>query len=155
MAHVYFWARGIYKDLKEFERDLSSVILPFSYKNPKTGEICKAENGGIVRTGVRPIQLYECIVPEEQVNELLGIIMPQGQVPYSVLPGQDKKRKKEHGKVLQITNMMRRFLGLEKLPDKWETAKTFWRFTVNVNNIGIHPIGIKKDRRDADGFEQL
>jgi hypothetical protein len=84
------------------------------------------------------------------------MIMPSGEIPYSITPGKtDKKRKKEHGLMMRYTNYIRKLLGLEKLPEKWKPVNNVQTAMLATNSIGIHPIGIKRDRRDMDGIEEL
>ena len=81
--------------------------------------------------------------------------MPVGEKTYSVTEGQDKKRKKEHGLMIRYTNYLRKLLHLEKIPDKWEKTRIPMTDIINSNDVGVHPIGFKKDRRDIDGIEEL
>jgi len=125
MAHVVFATRGIKHERNRFIMFLQSQMFWWKRKNLKTGqdEVCR------VQGALRPIELWEYVVPEECLDEVLTMLNVD-----------------EKGEVHPVTAKLnrwglRKMLGLE--PVKYTRVATD-KF-VPRDGVALYPIGIKRD----------
>jgi len=134
--HLYVAARGILRNINEWENNISSKYFPFelSDKNAKLigGKI------GMVQTSIRPIRLYEIVVPEPQMPSLLRMIQPT--------PPWNRAYNK-------FVFMVRKALKLEKIYTK-NIPKRISSDAHCFDGVQVTAIGTKKDKY-VDGQEQL
>lgn len=116
--------RGIKHEVDRTIIDLQGKYFPMKYKGQNIG----------VQLGVRPIQLWELVLPEDQLPVLQNTLWRTGEP--------DVKRFSK-----QLT-AMRLGLGASKMP-KLDPKKG--RQPCYVKDIAIYPIGIKKDAYNEDG----
>lgn len=128
--HLYVMVRGINDAVQRWENDVSAIYLPIK---AKIGAIGKVENCR-VRTAVRPIQLYEIVFPEEQLNTILETIPETGTT---------------HPWMKKILPFFRKLMGVSKPEIRKHNG------AVVAPHIAISYIGLKKDARDEDGCELL
>ena len=72
--HIYVAARGILDSLNRWENDLSATYYPYKLSE-ENAKIFGSEIG-MLQVSVRPIRLYEIVVPENQVPSLLRKMQP-------------------------------------------------------------------------------
>jgi len=131
--HLYAFVRG--QDDKVFRmiQDCQAVYFPYKWRN-ENGEVEERA----IQMGVRPIQLYEFVFPEEELERVLSYLHPTGSW------------NKKYNKFL---TMLRKLLGLKPVPKvktKLEQANPIRA----LNYVEVAGVGIKKDRY-IDGIEQL
>jgi hypothetical protein len=134
--HLYVIARGIKDDLERWEND----ILAQYVKHDVIVDGKKQE--GKVRVAVRPVQLYEIVFPEKSLNRVLNIVKPS--------------IKDYGGRYKYFYKMfagLRKILGLSSIPE-WQTENN-GEFFVSNKWVGVHGIGLKKDKFDKNGIELL
>jgi hypothetical protein len=138
--HLYFLTRGIKQQRDLFVNFMTTQMFPWVRKNIKTGK----DETILVQGSLRPVELWEYVFPEEQLEEVLGAMGIKTDTP----TGYDTKINKTKLAVL------RKMLGAEKIPIK--PFKPTNRY-IETRGVSIHPIGIKKDKREAVkewGYEQ-
>ena len=130
MAHLYIATRGIINDVERFITHMRAQYFPYKYK----GKDCYAQ------LGMRPIQLWEVVVPEDAIPQLCKSLWGTNPTPRA-----EWKYKWQLG-------MLRNALGAKKIPkfDEKLQSKIIYR-----QNVGIYPIGIKEDNHMEDGTEIL
>lgn len=144
--HLYVLGRGINDELKRWENDLSAIFLPweFMHKGKKTK--------GKIRFAIRPVQLYEMVFPEEQLDNVMSAVVgkPNGEnIPGSTKNGETYIKYKILNK---LKRTLGKVLGLKPTPKRWKYNP---RMQIINRAVGVHPIGIKKDKRDKNGIEFL
>ena|SRR3990167_1203791 len=131
--HLYVLARGQKDWLERWCNDLSAKYFQLRNKQ-KDGQ------GVIVQFGVRPVQLYEMVFPEEDLDTVLSMVRPY--------------EKKRGTGALGV--VLRRVLGLEALPRKnrppFPGGHPYW---VDGRFVGVVGVGLKRDERGDDGVEKL
>ena len=123
--HVYILTRGIKNLQDQFITELQGKYLPYRFPNPKTKELETFH----VQVGVRPIQLFEIVFPEEHKDIMLR----------TILSGDGKPLIKSHKKWIWA---LRKALGVEPIPEFQTKGEELPLQKANVDKIGI---GIKKD----------
>lgn len=134
--HFVFATRGIKKEVDTFVTFMQAQMFPWKRKNLKTGK----DDLMLVQGALRPIQLWEYIIPEESKDELLTAL-----------------NVGEKGEIHPFTAKLNRYglrksLGLKKVRYKRiPTGRYIYR-----EGVALYPIGIKKDKRGKwkDEFEQ-
>jgi len=127
--HLYITTRGIKHDVDRFINDLQAQYMPWKRHDAEWK----------LQLSVRPIQLWELVVPEDTMPILINTFWPDGA---------HTKMRKEIAlqmKALQIA------IGAKKIP----------KFDVNdkrammlyKQNVAIYPIGVRHDKRDENGNE--
>ena len=125
--HLYVLARGQQDFLERWKNDVSAMFLKFKYK--------KDEPPGMVRIGVRPIELLEIVYPEEHHKEVMQLIQP-----YASRPEVDGFKK-----------LLARVFRLKPIkPAAWTPGPKIYNQYVSI--VGV---GYRKDKRDKDGIELL
>lgn len=138
--HLYVIARGTKPYQDTWVNDLLSKYVPYNPpKNVKAQLGLKEGEKGLIQLGVRPIQLYEIVFPDDQLDEVLKTVKPE-------LPGYEKYKFLK-GTIKMISKM----LGLKPVP-KW---KDDGQFRILNQHVAVHAVGIKEDRKDEDGCELL
>lgn len=149
--HLFFYARGIYNQVEFFKTLAQSQYWKWFRINLKT----KKEEMILVQGALRPTILgaYEYIFPEECLSEVLSVFgIPDASTTSRLqgyglrklfkcekIPKENLEEAKKIETTLSITGHMR---GLTK---------------VQVEGVGIIPIGIKRDKREKwedIGYEQ-
>ena len=125
--------RGIKPEVDRFVNDMLAQYLPFKIpKGKRKGEY-------IVQLAMRPIQLWEVVFPEDQLQTVLRTV-------FKVSPDERKELKMPMA-------AMRKVLKLDKIPPIDEKVRGRFVYT---DNIGLYPVGIRNDKYDPkDGKENL
>lgn len=129
--HLYVVVRGDIWRMRRFLNELSAQYFPYKYAKDKPP--------GRLQLAVRPIQLVEICFAEEEYRNVMETIWPfekwKGaeiyQKFFTKLLGLKPIRKRDK----------KRFEFNHRVPTRWD--------------VGILPIGIRKDKRDKDGIEKL
>ena len=117
--------RGIKHNIDRFITELQGNYFPL-----------KTDKGNyVVQLAVRPIQLWEVVMPEPCLNEVIKMIWNE----------EPKFNFKEN---LQL-NSLRKLLGAKKLP-KFDYSKVPTR-PIFHQDMGLYPVGIKPDNYDKTG----
>lgn len=116
--HLYILTRGVKHDVDRFIDEIRCKYVPFKYKG---ADHC-------IQVGVRPIQLWEVVFPEEHL-----------QVMMATMGGELKTQHKKHEKFLFA---LRKILGVEPMPEFVKGTPAMPCYNANVEVSGI---GIKKD----------
>lgn len=132
--HLYFLTRGRGKYVKRFIEDLEDVFVPYEIFNPKTKKKQKAQ----VQVVPRPVQLWECVFPEDQKDTILKKI------------GTDQYKGKRYSSRRKLMDFLAKALKLKPIKEKYKPDGSLW-----LHNVGLHLIGTKKDRFREDGTEAL
>lgn len=124
--HLYAVTRGIKHDVDRFITELQGKYFPIDVKGEKMAVQC----------GVRPIQLWEIVVPEPSMPQLIATV------------GGGSKRTKNH----YVFKLIKKLLGADKVPEVPSETKPL---PVYRENVEIYLIGTKKDLYHKDGYEML
>jgi len=153
--HLVFYLRGINSEVEKWKVLAQGVYWKWIRTNIKTGK----KEEVLVQGSLRPsiMGTWEYIFPEECLAEVLAVMGLTSKkligIDYTI-----KNRVRLAG--------LRKLLGLKKIPlsaikeaetiPPSLTIKHSWRGLSHLKIFAsIHPIGIKKDRRDiAFGYEQ-
>ena len=92
------------------------------------------QKGGL-QLGVRPLELWEITFPEQVLPNILGMIAPENNSWDSSLT--------------KYVKLLRRFMGWKEIP---EYKPGFFPMRKDIEVLGL---GIKEDRKNADGIEQI
>ena len=138
--HIYLMTRGIKHDVDRFINELSAKYLPFKVNSaskqhnmdPKTNR---------VQVGVRPIQLWEVVIPRES-RELVCRTLFYGK----------HMENTQHSKHQKYIWALRKMLGVQAIP-RWDTTGD--KMPLYDNNVEKIGIGIKEDYNFTDGTEGL
>lgn len=134
--HIFIATQGIKRLVDKFMQDLGAWYLPY-----------KKEGVTHVELGVRPIQLWELIIPEESYETVMRSIHMNAN---GSMTSSDERKLSFTGK--QGLSMLRKALGAKPCP-KWNKEGEA-RLLTN-GNVGVLPIGVRKDKRSKDGVELL
>ena len=122
---MYVMLRGMKDGMDRFINDCLAQYLPYEYEPGKVGKL---------QLGMRPIQLYEIVFPEDQLENVCGMIQP-----YS-LQGTGTKEMK-------IATWLRRFLRLKKIP------KVPPKNAIPNKYVSVVGLGLKKDNFSDEKIE--
>ena len=125
--HLYVVARGVKTHQDNWVTDLLAKYLPYEYEKGKQG---------LVQLSVRPVQMYEIVFPESQLDEVLKAVKPGKVAGYPWLDN--------------ISKMFSKLLKLKKIPEFTDDGK----FRMAPHAVTVHGIGIKDDIF-VDGIEHL
>ena len=114
--------RGIKHESDRFINDLQAQYFPYAKDK-------------VVQLGVKPMQLWELVLPEDSLPTLLKTLGWEGQTAQPSFSN--------------VWTLLRKALKAKKIP-KMDLKKVPGRI-VYRNNIGIYPIGIKEDKLWDDG----
>lgn len=114
---------------------MQSQMFPFKRKNLKTGK----DETIAVQGGLRPVQLWEYVFPEESLPDVLTMLNMNDV-------------KKDYAISSAKMALLRAATKSKKIPKTKKTKRT--RF-IPTEWVSLHGIGIKKDRRgDIEGYNQ-
>ena len=132
--HLYVLTRGNLGATKDWEEALKHQYLPFEVL--EKGQ--KKPTKYLHQLGVRPVNLYEIVFPEESLQDVLGMVKPLHHNSVT-------------GKWAWLVNMLTKKLGLKKIPDyKLKTLPLGDGVTVIGLGLKNDKINwIKKDRGDG------
>ena len=121
--------RGIKHDVERFINDLSAKYLPGVWKGEKK----------VIQVAVRPLQIWEVVFPETSKDVMLRTLFS------------GDKGITQHKKHNKYINIIRKILGVKKIPDFEEKGDVLPVYGENVEKVAI---GIKEDYY-KDGTEML
>lgn len=139
--------RGILRQEEEWRSIMQAQRFPFIRKNLETGK----EEMTLVQGALRPIQIYEYIIPENALKDVLGGLGIKGPI----------KRKE----ILAMGWMLRKMLKLEQIPEvdglvtgytpteklNGEKAPACAVHDMLIEGVAVYPIGIRRDaEQEAD-----
>lgn len=127
--HLYVMTRGIKHDSERMMTELASQYVPYKFN----GE------DGVIQVSVRPIQLWEIVMPKEQLPVIMRSIWEQEPLPI-------------HTNFMQKLRLdvMRKALMAKPVP-KFETYKDSPYKPFYKSNVACYPIGIKEDKEHEFG----
>ena len=130
--HGYIITRGVKHEVDRMINELSAKYLPYKFEGKKK----------FVQMGVRPMQIWELVFPEDQLNTIMWTL-------WKTKPSQDSN------KIAIMSAGLRKVLGAKPYPEiEWPDEKKRIILPVHNEFIGILPIGIRKDHY-KDGTEIL
>ena len=135
--HLVFATRGIKQEVDTFVKFMETQMFMQERTNLKTGQKEKQ----LVQGGLRPIQLWEYIFPEEHKN----LVCTSLDID-------------ENGKVHPFAatfnaKMLQKLMGLKQV----KYTKTQQKLFIPKKNVALYPIGIKEDKIqkwEEEGYEQ-
>ena len=139
--HIFLGTRGPRHLVRDFFDQLSSQYLPYYHKLDAKG-IHKKTNTrmkGSLRVRVCPVQLCDISFPEQYRDAMLTTLFGKGK---------GKTINKRHNKWAML---IRKVLGIEKIPDDYKTHQSLPTHPAHIEMIGI---GIKEDYY-KDCIEQI
>jgi len=129
--HIYAITRGYYRDVARFIDDFSAQPWPFP----------NFKGGDTIQTGVRPIQLWEFIVPKEQLDMALRTVSISPRTEFSP-------------SMRYLTWALRKLLKAKQVPEIDLSPNLPKRIVWN-RALECTPIGIKEDEIHPEGYEML
>ena len=133
--HLYLAIRGHKERVERWLNDCLAQYYPYKHK--------KDEEKGILQLAMRPIVLYECTFPEDQLMTVLATLRPR-----------DIKGFERTGLSNKLAGVIRKLLKLDPMPTDEEIKKHKPIYPMNKTDIDITAIGTKKDTY-KDGIEQI
>jgi len=137
MVHLYFLTRGIKDNVDKFVNHMSCQYLPYKKKQVFPN---LPNNTGYIQLAMRPIQLWECVVPEPSLNTVMKSIWNEGE-------------EKPRNSFRMPLGAFRKTLGASPIPSIDRVDKQ--ALPIFKENVCIYPIGIREDGRDENGDENL
>lgn len=111
---LYLTVRGEADQMERYKNDLQAQYLPYEYEPGKVGKL---------QLGVRKIEIWELAFPKDQLNTVLGMI-----VPFDT-------------RLARYINFLRKILGLKNL-GKRKVKQLF----LPRGDVCVMPIGLKEDK---------
>ena len=133
--------QGHHKGQEGWIEEVSRIYHQYKYYDPKKRKLVPK----LAQTRVSPAQLIRISIPEASLEDTLGMICPGGSVDYIRL---------RYPIINKAFNMLRKVLGLSKLPKDWKENKSYITNVLKNYSVGFHPIGLKNDEFHND-MEQL
>ena|SRR3990167_11337311 len=144
--HVYFLTRGIRRSRDQWVEFMSTRMFPWRRKNLQT----KQWEWKIVQGALRPIELWEYVIPKNALQETLAMQhMANGDG--SILNAANSLRPEING----YAKLMAKLLQLKEIPKFENPTKYGYKiqesdqpFPVNwvpTDGFAVYPIGIKED----------
>lgn len=130
--HLYVVARGIADRLNRWENDLLAKFYMFDWQ--------KGQQPRALQLGLRPIRFYEIVYPEPFHREVLETIYPYWN---------EKNWKMDAGK-----RILQKILNCGPIEDR-EKFQIKQNMKLYTDFVQCTAIGMKKDRYNEDGIEQL
>lgn len=130
--HLYVITRGIKDQVDNLINDLQAQYFPYKMNNEEF----------VVQLAVRPIQLWELVLPEQSLPELQKFLWG---VNSAMVDPAFKGR----------LSMVRRLLGAKKIPNFDEKLKMT---SIRLNrspNVGVYGVGIKPDNYNVKDKREL
>ena len=140
--HSYLLTRGIKHEVDQFITELQGKYLPFKWRdvNNKDSKI----QDTMVQLGVRPIQLWEIVYPEECRDVIMTTLFGQPAKEGERTAGMTQHKR--HGKFIWL---IRKMLGIKEPPKTWNTNQ---KMPIRCQGIELIHIGDKQDYWvDRDG----
>ena len=127
--HLYLATRGVKHEVDQFITELQGKYLPFKWRDLNKPD-SKLEDCH-VQLGVRPIQLWEIVFPEEQRDVVLATIL------------QSKKGEPEKTWHKKFIWAIRKILGSSVMPiPEYNNDK---KMPIRCQGIELVGIGVKSD----------
>lgn len=138
--HLFLVTRGINANVEMWKIFMQAQMYPWKRTNLKTGK----EETIQVQGALRPIQLWEYIIPEESLPEVLTCL--NKTKGYTGHWGD--------GKAKMMLPLFRKALGAKPIPkvDPVQTNRFIFQ-----DGVGVEAVGIKEDKRfkwEDVGYEQ-
>ena len=130
--HLYLATRGPKYIRDIWVANMQSQMFQWKRKNLKTG----VEELTEVQANLKPIELWEVVIPEEALPEMLWYL------------GINPKGKQVHSKPLEkIAFFFRQALGLKKIPKYEEKGLMVRPRLIYREGFSIYGLGIKEDAK--------
>jgi len=123
MTAIWFITRGIKDRVDALVNDLQAQVFTFNVKNKKTKKV----ETHYVQGALRPVQLWEYVVPDEHVPTMVKTLD-------LTINGYPKYKK--------YLTILRKMLKLDKIK---EPSKDTPRRILRKDHVAMHVIGVKKD----------
>ena len=120
--HLYIMTRGIMDQTQNLMNDLAAQYFPYSMDGKDY----------LVQLAVRPIQLWELVMPKEALPEVQKLLW-------------DKNENMIDPNFKTKLDIVRRMLGVQKVPKFDEKLKLTGPRMLRSPNVGRYAIGIKED----------
>lgn len=130
--HLYLLTRGIKHDVDRWVNEMSAQYMHWV----KTHNGQKAPFN--LQLSMRPIQLWEIVVPQNYMQVLLNTCQPESPDKWQFKP---------------VMAALRKTLGAEKIPEWDKNGQKFPVFS--KTNVATYAVGIKEDEFDKDGDEVI
>jgi hypothetical protein len=131
--HLYFGTRGVNHQIELWKIFMQSQMFPFTRKNLDTGK----EEVIYVQGALRPVQLWEYVIPEECLEEVLSNM------------GMNDHISNNPPAIKKAAQIMRKMIGLKEIPTV--ESKIHDRM-MQVFGVAVHPIGIKYEEKKEIDF---
>lgn len=133
--HLFLISRGVNHQVEVWKTFMQSQFYTWNRQNLETGKWEQVQ----VQGALRPIQLWEYVFPEEHLPNVvknLGIETDGWNSTFAQK---------------SMADILRKALGAEKIPSGLILPSEKDRF-MQIQGVAIHPIGIKKDSKQAFDF---
>jgi len=130
MTGIVFFSRGINQDVEIAKKFLETRMLPFKYKVKQKDGSWKEETN-FVQSALRPIELFELVVPKDTVDTVINSMFPDGNE--KIYP--------------KIKTMLRKIMKLKnpKFKKRDKTNRLAIPSTL-FNNVNMQLVGIREDK---------
>lgn len=132
MSSIVLMARGINQSFELWQKFMETKMFLWKRLNLKTNQ----EEATMVQGALRPIQLFEYVVPNECIPEALAMMGLH-------------KNEKMRPEINNYAWILRKLMGLKKIEVPEEIAKKEgWQVTdkyVPMAGMAVYPIGVKED----------
>jgi len=136
--HLFVLTRGHQDWVNRWANDLLAQYFPYIVPQDVKGTSLKAGDVAQVQLSVRPIQLFELVMPEPCLGEVCHTLW-------------DKNI--EHTKYDKKLWALRKILGAQTVPTFDEKLP---KRIINNQFVACYPVGIKPDKyNEIDGHEEL
>ena len=157
MAHTFIMTRGIKHEVDQFITELQGKYLPFKWRDVNIKDSKLQDT--MVQLGVRPIQLWELVYPEEQRDVILTTLFDNPPNP-EVGRGGGQTQHKRHGKFIWL---LRKMIGIKDPPKTWNTNQRMpiRRLGMELIHVGdkgdkwVNKDGVQVDEKEDGAFEAL
>lgn len=129
MAHIFMITRGINQNVELWKKFMETQMYPWKRYNSETGK----EEISQVQGALRPIQLWEYVVPKESVPEVVTVIKK----------GDMLNNYWGKGKIKYLLPFIRKMLGAKPLPKDIQPVPT--NRYIFCEQMGCEIIGVKED----------
>ena len=136
--HLFVLTRGHQDWVKRWANDLAAQYFPYNIPQDVSGTNLKAGTIAQVQLAVRPIQLFELVMPEPCLGEVCHSLWPTNI---------------DHTKYDKKLWLLRKILGAQPVPKFDENLPAR---IINNQFVACYPVGIKPDKfNEIDGHEEL
>lgn len=128
--HGYILMRGVKHQLELTKKFMETTMLKWNTKNILSEHTLDRD----VQFAMRPIELFECVFPEESLPQFMAMLNLRTDDKYQ-------------GYMFNTQmNLLRKMLGAQKFPDlDYKTIKNIP--FIPLKGVAIHPIGFKEDKK--------